>query len=138
MPVEYTIPQCEHIRTNGTRCGSPALKKKQFCFYHNRMIQPQYLTTLPALEDADAIQLAVWRILRGILARYIDPKDAGHLFYGLQIASHNLKQTRPQPYWKNVERVDPAELELEIKRLDEMKTAGRIHPAGPGEGKLAG
>jgi hypothetical protein len=33
-PVE--IRRCRHIRTNGTQCGSPALKKKRFCYYHEQ------------------------------------------------------------------------------------------------------
>jgi hypothetical protein len=30
MPTKY----CRHIRVNGERCGSPALKNKIFCYFH--------------------------------------------------------------------------------------------------------
>ena len=29
-------PRCQHIKTNGTQCGSPALKDNQFCYYHQQ------------------------------------------------------------------------------------------------------
>jgi len=29
-------PRCRHIKVNGTQCGSPALRKKNFCFYHQQ------------------------------------------------------------------------------------------------------
>jgi hypothetical protein len=145
MPIEYTIPQCQHIRTNGTRCGSPALKKKPLCFYHNRMAQPQQLVQIPFFEDADAIQLALWKVVRGLLTRYIDPKDAGRVLYALQIASTNLKQTRNQPFWKNVERFDPLDEQLEatyaahLKAFqDKMPPINRPQPADAKENKAAG
>jgi len=30
MPTEF----CRHIRINGERCGSPALRSETFCYYH--------------------------------------------------------------------------------------------------------
>jgi hypothetical protein len=27
-----SIPRCEHIKVNGTQCGSPALRSNHFCF----------------------------------------------------------------------------------------------------------
>jgi hypothetical protein len=29
-----SIPRCTHIKTNGTQCGSPALRGRRFCFFH--------------------------------------------------------------------------------------------------------
>ena len=29
-----STPNCQHIRTAGSRCGSPALHQRRFCFYH--------------------------------------------------------------------------------------------------------
>src|ERR1700751_1724599 len=107
MPVQYKIPQCQHVRTNGVRCGSPALKTKSMCFYHNPMNLPLQVGIIPYFEDGDAIQHALWKVVKGLLSRQIDPKDAGRILFALQIASSNLKQTRNQPCWRDVERVDP-------------------------------
>jgi hypothetical protein len=29
-------PRCRHIKVNGTQCGSPAVRSKRFCFYHQQ------------------------------------------------------------------------------------------------------
>jgi hypothetical protein len=36
MPIDPNIPQCQHIKLNGVRCGSPALRGKDLCYFHNR------------------------------------------------------------------------------------------------------
>ena len=28
--------RCQHIKVNGTQCGSPALRRNRFCFFHKR------------------------------------------------------------------------------------------------------
>src|ERR1035438_1805232 len=33
-PME--IRRCRHVKTNGTQCGSPALKAKELCYYHEQ------------------------------------------------------------------------------------------------------
>jgi hypothetical protein len=121
MPIEYNVPQCQHVRTNGVRCGSPALKTKTMCFYHNRMALPLQVFKIPCFEDGDAIQHTIWKVVQGILSRNIEPKDAGRVLYALQIASSNLKQTRTQPNWRHVERVDPVADQVEAGYDAHMK-----------------
>jgi hypothetical protein len=29
------IPRCAHIKTNGTQCGSPAVREQRLCFFHD-------------------------------------------------------------------------------------------------------
>src|SRR5437879_2595022 len=33
---EYRVPRCQHIKTNGTQCGSPALRNGEYCYFHRR------------------------------------------------------------------------------------------------------
>ncbi|HKM48238.1 MAG TPA: hypothetical protein VJX69_11655 [Terriglobales bacterium] len=100
-PIE--IRRCRHIKTNGTQCGSPALKGKGLCFYHEQN-QPRevelYLDgerysdgsmVLPVFEDAHSIQTVIRQVVQLMLSRRIEHKDAGLLLYALQIASGNLK-----------------------------------------------
>src|ERR1700687_1805258 len=100
-PVE--IRRCRHVKTNGTQCGSPALKGKELCFYHEQN-RPQavelYLDgerysdgriVLPVFEDAHSIQTVIRQVVQLMLTRRIERKDAGLLLYALQIASGNLK-----------------------------------------------
>jgi hypothetical protein len=32
----YSFPTCQHIKKNGIRCGSPALRGRSFCYFHTR------------------------------------------------------------------------------------------------------
>jgi len=100
-PIE--IRRCRHVKTNGTQCGSPALKGKELCFYHEQN-QPRAVElymdgerysdgsiVLPVFEDAHSIQTVVRQVVQLMLTRRIERKDAGLLLYALQIASGNLK-----------------------------------------------
>jgi hypothetical protein len=98
------IPRCNHIKTNGTQCGSPALRGRRFCFFHknwrgeriqlNAPRQTGAVINLPVLEDADSIQVALMQVLRLILGGEIESRMAGLLLYGLQTASLNLRQMK--------------------------------------------
>lgn len=106
------IRRCRHIKTSGAQCGSPALKRKEFCFYHeqNQTVpatiylegerEPDDHIMIPPLEDAHAVQTVVRHVIQLMMARKIDRKGAGLMLYALQIASGNLKQMqaeRPRP-----------------------------------------
>ena len=110
-----SIARCQHIKVNGTQCGSPSLKSRRLCFFHNRWReariefnrsgQPTHAITsldLPVLEDANSVQVAIMQVLRLILAKQLEPKIARLLLYGLQTASLNLKHADFQPYQPNV------------------------------------
>src|SRR2546421_2662247 len=110
---EYRVPRCQHMKTNGTQCGSPALRNGEYCYFHRRWRMTtvdlshsaHHVTTefvLPVLEDADSIQITLGQIMRMIVCRQVDTKSAGLLLYALQIASTNLRRTRFEPYHKDV------------------------------------
>jgi fused signal recognition particle receptor len=105
---EITIKrfQCRHIHTDGRRCASPSLRGEDFCYFHHttrrnsrvphssaalsRMSGVEQTFTLPLPEDRSAIQLSIGEVLQRIASNSIDPRRAGLLLYGLQIASLNL------------------------------------------------
>lgn len=111
------IPRCTHIKTNGTQCGPPALRGRRFCYFHKNWREQRVQLnakhsacasiTLPVLEDADSIQVALMQVLRLILAGQVDPKMAGLLLYGLQTASLNLRSMRLDPVIKTDVVVNP-------------------------------
>jgi hypothetical protein len=39
MPIHPNVKVCTHIKVTGVRCGSPALRGEQFCYFHQRMIR---------------------------------------------------------------------------------------------------
>ena len=90
--------QCRHIFTDGHRCGSICLRGEPFCYYHHTTRKPAPRQSLgkkssfdlPLPEDRSAIQASIGIILQKIASNDLDPKRAGLLLYGLQIASLNL------------------------------------------------
>src|ERR1700736_5831644 len=112
--------QCRHIFTDGHRCSSPCLRQEEFCYYHHTTRRPvanpkqrRRCSTfhLPLPEDRSAIQASIGEVLQRIAANDIDPRRAGLLLYGLQIASLNLPQpqalTKPEPQTVEEITIDP-------------------------------
>jgi hypothetical protein len=107
----FAATRCQHIKVSGIQCGSPALRSKNFCFYHqqNRPVTVEcyfdggYATgeiDLPVFEDAHSIQSAIRQVVQMVLQKRLERKTASLLLYALQIASSNLKRMeleKPQP-----------------------------------------
>jgi hypothetical protein len=101
-PKQY---QCRHIFTDGHRCASPCLRQEEFCYYHHTTRKPianpkqrrsrRSSFHLPLPEDRSAIQASIGEVLQRIASNDIDPRRAGLLLYGLQIASLNLPKVQP-------------------------------------------
>jgi|GEM_PF-4826660 len=108
-------PLCQHLKACGTPCGSPALRNKRHCYFHNKMRKPSLtLSVSHHLDSPHGIQLAIQNVLIKLLDGKIDHKAAGLAFYGLQLASSNFKQMhKHEPFFDNVALDDPDELLLE-------------------------
>ena len=97
------VPRCQHVKVNGTQCGSPALRRRRRCYFHEgvRLERAKDLAdqfaqrrfVMPVLEDANAVQLALMKVMQMLARGQMDPKIAGLLLYGLQTASCNLRHT---------------------------------------------
>lgn len=121
-----SIPQCRHTKTNGVRCGSPALRNHSFCYFHSNLRAHQRRASsaearelpiqLPPLEDAHAIQFALMDIGRAILEDRISDKKAGLLLYLLQTATINLKRME-EDHSEELVRQDYPEAVEEMERL---------------------
>jgi len=101
-----TIARCQHIKVNGTQCGSPALRETKYCYYHVRYHWPELNAlenngelrqSLPTLEDANSIQAALAKVVERLVLLEIDHKQAALILYALQTASMNLKRTSLEP-----------------------------------------
>ena len=108
------IRRCYHVKVNGEQCGSPALRGKCYYRYHDLGaygVKPRGqcnagAALFPVLEDGNSIQAAVMQVIRLILAKEIDNKEAGLLLYALQIASSNLNHSHVAP-WHDEVVIDP-------------------------------
>jgi hypothetical protein len=99
------VARCQHIKVNGTQCGSPALRSRRHCFFHNRMMnrrkrfaaesymKPRPIFSMCLVEDANSLQVALNQVLLLIGSGQMDNKTAGLMLYGLQTASANLRYT---------------------------------------------
>lgn len=101
-----SIKRCQHIKINGTQCGSPALRDSTHCYYHIRYHWPAFdaladnigiRVPLPTLEDANSIQAALANVIERLIMSEIDHKTAALMLYALQTASINLKRTSFEP-----------------------------------------
>jgi hypothetical protein len=116
-----TIARCQHVKVNGVQCGSPALKNRKLCHFHQRWQQgriqlnanqarrSRYSLDLPILEDANSIQVALMQGMRLLLTNQVDHRTAALLFYALQTASSNLSRTTFEPRPQQVV-IDPSSI----------------------------
>jgi len=87
-------PRCVWIHEGGTVCKSPRMKNDIHCYAHYQMRHARSEKLwLPALTDANAIQLAVMLVQRALIDGDISEKMAGLLLYSIQIAAANVGKT---------------------------------------------
>jgi hypothetical protein len=95
------VPRCQHVKTNGTQCGSPALRRRRLCFFHDRIRREQARIAadvplsrtfeLPLLEDANSVQVALMKVIQMLASGRMEHKTAGLILYALQTAAVNLR-----------------------------------------------
>ncbi len=118
MPLyPITVRRCQHIKVNGIQCGSPALRNHNHCYFHHqwRALNPQPKPTdgnhpaftLPNLEDANSIQLALAQVMHLLLTQQIEHRTASLLLRALRIAATNVKFTTLEPLPQTQIVIDP-------------------------------
>ncbi len=98
------VRRCKHVKTNGIRCGSPAIRDHDCCYFHRQaaldfprrksvatVAEP--VIDLALIDDADGIHYAIMQVMRGVLNGTITTKQSGQILYALQLLSANFKQT---------------------------------------------
>ena len=91
MQEAHEAPRCQHIRMNGRRCGSPALRGENYCYFHDSVENPSGSYSLPFPEDATSLQYGVMMVIRMLISGHVEIKRCWALLYSLQIASANLR-----------------------------------------------
>ena len=97
------VNRCQHVKVNGTQCGSPALRRRRLCFFHVRCQEQrariagsqfgQARFVVPLLEDANAVQMALMQVMQLLGTGQMEHKTAALMLYALQTASCNLRNT---------------------------------------------
>ncbi len=100
MPVHSSVKVCTHIKVTGVRCGSPALRGEQFCYFHQRMIRGVQIPTnarlhpVALLEDEESIQASLMEVINALARNTIDLPRAHLILRALSIAVRNARRTR--------------------------------------------
>jgi hypothetical protein len=80
--------RCEHVKTNGIQCGSPAVGGKQYCFFHEVIHNKDH--ELPVIEDQRSLHIAYLDLARSVSMQTISVAHGKLLLQILQSAGKNL------------------------------------------------
>jgi hypothetical protein len=89
---------CTHIKVTGVRCGSPALRGEQFCYFHQRMLRTvkgppaSRVHHAALLEDEESIQASLMEVVNALLRGSIEIKRAELIFRALNTAVRNIRR----------------------------------------------
>jgi hypothetical protein len=100
MPCHPSVTVCTHIKVTGVRCGSPALRGEQFCYFHQRMLRgvptppESRLHPVALLESDEAIQASLMEVVNALVRNTIDFRRADLILKALYIAVKNSRRSR--------------------------------------------
>ena len=91
-------PRCEYQRSGGNPCRAPKVRGQKYCNMHLAMeaARPTKFS-LPALEDANSIQVALTKTAQGLVDGTLEDKVATKLAYVLQVAMTNVGKVNFEP-----------------------------------------
>ena len=140
-----TVAICEHIKDNGRRCGTPAIRGRHFCYYHSRAHSPArlgsrgYRAILP--ETIESLQLTIMQITEALGSGRITEKAAGKLLFGVQLSTNLLKMKAAQkedgdgapckPSAGSTGAVDEPVTELPASMQEVLDPTPEVTPAQP-------
>jgi hypothetical protein len=91
---------CTYVKVTGVRCGSPALKGEQFCYFHQNAIRSvrrpkqSRLHPIALIEDEESIQYALMEVINALMKNTIDLKRATLILRALHIAVKNANRVK--------------------------------------------
>ena len=100
MPVHPNVKVCTHIKVTGVRCGSPALRGEQFCYFHQRMLRGVQIPNnarlhpIALIENDEAIQASLMEVINALARNTIDFHRAELILRALSIAVRNARRAR--------------------------------------------
>ena len=105
-------PRCEQQKTDGQLCRAPRMRGQKYCCMHLAMeaARPKQFS-LPALDDANAIQVAITKGAQGLVDGTLEEKRATKLAYYLQLAISNVGRVNFEPEEDEEEVEDDTEEE---------------------------
>ena len=101
-----SCPTCSHRKPDGVLCGSPALRGKKLCYYHQRdHLRQHYAAKVlrqldplspgaPLPKTLPDVQLALYEVLNALADNCIPHRRAGNLLFALQQTAASLYKPR--------------------------------------------
>jgi hypothetical protein len=91
-------PRCEYQKSSGQLCRAPKMRGQKYCCMHLAMeaARPTKFS-LPALDDPNAIQVAITKGAQGLVDGTLEEKRATRLAYFLQLAMSNVGKVNFEP-----------------------------------------
>jgi hypothetical protein len=136
--VTHTRFRCRHVHADGRQCGSPALRRESFCYFHHSTRRPKanpgkfrYLDAtepfeLPIVEDIPSALSVAAQILCRIASNDLDTNRAGKMLYNLQIITTLLaRAARTEP------ASEPAQPTLQPVLVEELVPDDNHGPLAP-------
>src|SRR5512146_2508211 len=129
---------CTHIKTNGIKCGSPALRHHTLCYFHYQWqkrdqrririggpvgMNKNSGVELPLLDGPEAILVSIMEIQRGLLDHRIEVKMGTALLYSLQLALQARIPYSGLCAREPVRECPELDMELEMERARAMRPA---------------
>ena len=138
---------CTHIKVSGVRCGSPALRGEQFCYFHQRMLRTvkdpaSRVHHTALLEDEESIQASLMEVVNALLRGTIELKRAELILRALNTAVRNIRRVKfgvhksdmvteiPNYTTPPLEQVDE-QYAAELRRQDERAESARAPKEDP-------
>jgi hypothetical protein len=103
-------PRCEYPRSGGQPCRAPKVRGQKYCNMHLAMeaARPTKFS-LPALDDANSIQVALNKTAQGLVDGTLNEKVATKLAYVLQVAMTNVDKVDFEPEEEEEEEMEEVE-----------------------------
>ena len=98
MAINPHVRFCTHVKVNGVKCSSPALREKHFCYFHQRMIRGvptpkrSRIHPIALIENEESIQVALMETINAVVRNHIDLPRAAIILRALNIAIRNAKR----------------------------------------------
>ena len=123
---------CDHLKEDGIYCQSPALKGRDYCYFHlnlrgrrlnmarTRALAADQPLDLPFPEDMHSVQVTLFEVVNALVNERIDTKTAGIVLYAMQQASTNLNIKHASQSMCPAVKPDEPLLALEFRDFEEQ------------------
>jgi hypothetical protein len=134
------VKTCTHIKVTGIRCGSPALRGEQFCYFHQRMLRTvtvpkSRLHPVAMLENEEAIQASIMEVVNALIRGTIELRRGELILRALNAAVRNARRVRFDNTTKMVTQVpdytDQPTAETTHPETTHVGTEAFARPASP-------